>query len=464
MKLSNFDWTDKSAVRWFILKSGEYEGPYDFYGLKERFDRKSNNGQFLVWAEGLKEALKFEDLDRAYFSLDEFQKLERISPAKIDLKIPLGSSKTPKEIPQKEKESYENKSSLNERLKWITRGMMFICILIFLIITGLNKAEIFTIKRLPKMSSVLHEKIQNQFEFKGWNQRIILKEFVPTDLSEIWLITEGFQECKMEAKFKSMEGKVISLSNPKIVFKAQGYLKDHVLKFSNYEFSSGKKILPGMYDVNLRGTDCRWGNFWAALANYFQGPEKEYAANLKLILFPDGPVAFNFALGNVLKKRMDLKQRILEKESFLWQDVILKYQTLLAITQQVEDHFLMFMNSSKGVNKISIKKMIDDYSKSQGYFLGQFVMDNEVYFKKIKKTETFDGPAYQNELRLSSKDIGYRSMKFIEKIQLLKNYSNSNLQLIKEEMQKDFQELSQKFSKRISELTSNLDQRQSEGQ
>jgi len=388
MKLSNFNWTDKSAVRWFILKSGEYEGPYDFDALKERFERQSNKGELLVWAEGLKEALTFEEVAKAFLKIEEVKKLENISLSKIDLKIPLDTPKIVIQNHENEEPKLKNDKRVNFKFKWISRSLILVCLIIFVMITGLKKAEVFTIKRLPKMASSLHEKIQNQFEFKGWNQQLFFKEFVPSDLSEVWLVTESFHHCKIEADFKSMDGKILSLSDSQVSFKAQGFLKDHVVKFSNYKYLSGKKIIPGMYDVNIKATDCFWGNF------------------------------------------------------------------------QIEDHFVMFVNSSKGVNKNSIKKMIDDYSKSQGYFLGQFVMDNNVYFKKIKKSEVFDAPAYENELRLSSKEIGEKSMKFIEGIQALRTYPSSAIEKIKEQMQQDFLILAQKISKRISELTLKMDQRQ----
>jgi hypothetical protein len=41
-------------------------------------------------------------------------------------------------------------------------------------------------------------------QFQGWDRPIFFKEFVPIDLSHIWLVTSSYQHCKVEAQFSSM--------------------------------------------------------------------------------------------------------------------------------------------------------------------------------------------------------------------------------------------------------------------
>ena len=49
MTLSNFDWTDKTSVKWFILPPTGHEGPYSL----EVLIGKKTSQEIKIWAEGL---------------------------------------------------------------------------------------------------------------------------------------------------------------------------------------------------------------------------------------------------------------------------------------------------------------------------------------------------------------------------------------------------------------------------
>src|SRR6478752_3066366 len=49
MTLSNFDWTDKTSVKWFIMLPTGHEGPYSLEALQKR----KTSHEIKIWAEGL---------------------------------------------------------------------------------------------------------------------------------------------------------------------------------------------------------------------------------------------------------------------------------------------------------------------------------------------------------------------------------------------------------------------------
>jgi hypothetical protein len=56
MTLSNFDWTDKASIRWFILLPTGHEGPYSLDDLH----RRKISPEARIWAEGLPEPIRFK--------------------------------------------------------------------------------------------------------------------------------------------------------------------------------------------------------------------------------------------------------------------------------------------------------------------------------------------------------------------------------------------------------------------
>ncbi len=61
MTLSNFDWTDKDSVKWFILLPTGHEGPYSLKTIVKMRDSKKISGDVKIWAEGLTEAHSLND-------------------------------------------------------------------------------------------------------------------------------------------------------------------------------------------------------------------------------------------------------------------------------------------------------------------------------------------------------------------------------------------------------------------
>jgi hypothetical protein len=62
MKLSNFDWTDKDSVKWFILLPTGHEGPYSLNQLFQMVGQKKLSPSVKVWAEGLTGGISLNEI------------------------------------------------------------------------------------------------------------------------------------------------------------------------------------------------------------------------------------------------------------------------------------------------------------------------------------------------------------------------------------------------------------------
>src|SRR5205085_1880228 len=138
----------------------------------------------------------------------------------------------------------------------VAAGVMLVAILG--VLQYLNSQGTVYIRRVAKMSPELHQRIQRELKFDGWSKKIFFKEYVPADLSYIWLITSGFQECYVDATFSSIPGKLLSQKDDKVTFKAHGRLDNHIAEFSKFDFTTGSKIIPGLYEVDVRASECEW--------------------------------------------------------------------------------------------------------------------------------------------------------------------------------------------------------------
>lgn len=62
MTLSNFDWTDKDSVKWFVLLPTGHEGPYSLDALIRSYEQKRLAVDVKIWAEGLSDPILLKDV------------------------------------------------------------------------------------------------------------------------------------------------------------------------------------------------------------------------------------------------------------------------------------------------------------------------------------------------------------------------------------------------------------------
>jgi len=257
MTLSNFDWTDKDSIKWFILLPKGHEGPYSLDQLAQ-FQYKGKIGANVqVWAEGLTQAVALKRL------------LTPPAPESIPHKEPIASP-GPVNGPQTQKKGAEHPPAIiseevlppplptevvedlsplgsNQRSQTsgrniFVRAVFALTSVVIMLVCGwlFSIKEEIDIRRHPGMSPELFERIVSENQFRSWKEAIFFREYLANDFSHIWLVTGSFQDCEVNASFTSLPDKLLSMSEQTISFRTEGVLRNHVVKFNTFDFLQGK--------------------------------------------------------------------------------------------------------------------------------------------------------------------------------------------------------------------------------
>jgi hypothetical protein len=174
-----------------------------------------------------------------------------------------------------------------------------------------------------------------------------------------------------------------------------------------------------------------------------------------VILFSKGSVEFNTILDKLIKKKVDIVTRELSQNELFWQDLQQKLETLQAVTLQIEQHLLDFLDEDSKSFKPNLKSMVDQYTRKFGSFLTSFVIENENYFKNLNRDAGASQKRnYELIVKLASKKIGLESMKFIEEFQSLKkNPSPKDLNAYSARVKKTFAAIKTDISEKIIQVS-----------
>jgi hypothetical protein len=437
MTLSNFDWTDKTSVRWFLLNSSGHEGPYSLGDLRQRYEEGTIHATKVVWAEGLAEPLPIQTILERFEGVEDDDEVPPpLPPDAFDFVAPptfnpqesflptaeeFSENEFTEEDPEPEQEPVA--PSKNKARAIVFVSGLAIALIAFGVYQWIVSQEQFSIRRYPKMSLESHELIQQTMKFDGWDKKIFFKEFVSQDLSHIWLVTEGFQTCQVSAQFQSVRERLLTMTEADVSFKTKGVLKDHVVEFTTFDFTNGVRIIPGLYEVLIQAEKCEWDGLAAKMANGFAGPDETYSAKMNVILYSKGAAEFNKVLSELLRRKVEAKDKMLQAEDLFWQDIQQKLQTLKAITRQVTDSFSAFIKKDPRNFQANLKTQVDLYARNFGSALTSMVVENEKYFKSIPEDDlrTFSkGRNYEVYIRTASKDVGSAWMHLIEDMQKVK--------------------------------------------
>jgi hypothetical protein len=455
MTLSNFDWTDKDSVKWFTMLTTGHEGPYSLNTLIIMRDQKKISPDVKIWAEGLTEALPLKKVlsGEGLPVLDDGP--PDLPPLPDDDIPPIPLPEEEEEIPlAPEPEEVPKKS--RKVPTWVFVSVAAVLMLYFAFGNIFSGEGAFNVSRLPKMALELHERILRENKFDGWDKKIFFKEYLPDDHTHIWLVTSSFQECQVEATFNSLQDKLLSTSDEKVSFKTKGHLRGHIVEFSAFDFTTGSKIIPGMYEMDVKATHCKWDGFKPLVMNKFISPDAEYMARTKVVLFSKGAEEFNKILDRLIKKKAEVALKEQNRNEIFWQDLQQKLETLQAITLQIEQHLLDFLDGSPASFTKSLKPMVDVYTRKFGSFLTTFVVENDNYFKNLSSEAKGISKKRNYELivRLSSKRIGLETMKFIEEFQASKkNPTQSELQKYSDRVKKTFQSIKQDLNQKLIQIS-----------
>ena len=461
MTLSNFDWTDKDSVKWFILGPLGHIGPYSLSQLEDLLKIKKLTEDVKVWAEGLPDGVELKLALRSSHVAPEAEETPPELPPLPTEELPPIPENPASEVvddstPPDMDFPLEEAGSGKKIPAWAFIAFVVMLMGIFTLNGFISNQETLSITRQPKMSMDLYERIQKDNPFISWDKAIFFKEYLTDDHSHIWLVTSSFHTCDVAARFTSLDGKVLSMEEEKISFKTAGKLSNHIVEFSSLDFSQGNKIIPGLYEMDVKATNCEWNGMMAKLMNKFMGPPAEYVARTKVVLFSKGAQEFNTVLDKLLQKKMEIELRQQNESDLFWQDLQQKLETLQAITLQIEQHVLDFLQNDPGKFKQNVKPMVNEYTRKYGSFLTSFVIENENYFKDLK----YEGKgssqkkSYELMVKLTSKKIGLESMKFIEEFQgIKKNPGPSEIKLIQSRVKNIFSSIKSEIGQKIIQVS-----------
>jgi hypothetical protein len=269
-------------------------------------------------------------------------------------------------------------------------------------------------------------------------------------------VTGSFQKCDVEASFHSIPGKLLSMTDDKVSMRSKGKLSGHVAEFSIFDFTTGNKIIPGLYEMDVKASGCEWDGLVPKIGNMNTPPDESYVGRTKVVLFPKGAKDFYRILEKLSKKKQEIARKTEGAEELFWQDIQQKFQTLLAITLQIEQHFLDFIEKDDRKFSKNLKPMIDAYTRKFGSVLTNFVISNEKYFKELHEADYRNfgiKKNYEPKVRLSSKNIGFESMKIIENLQTLKNPKRAKLNEVEASTKNVFKKLKENLNQTIIQVS-----------
>lgn len=448
----NDNWTDKKAPLWFIMLPTGHEGPYSLEELEGKLEANKLRQDIQVWREGLPVAISLRDV------LDEIDSPEEDLPPPLPpLPVEDGPGDELPEIPLYENAADEETASPRRRLPVsLAIAGALLLILGFGGYQWLKEHEKFEIRRYPKMTLELHKKIMKDLKFEGFDKKIFFHEYASPDLTHIWLVTTGHQRCDVDVVFRSVKDRLLTMGDEEVEFTSRGKLDGHVTELNAFEFRKGSRIIPGLYEMDVKASRCEWDGAAARLRNLFNPPESEYTATTRVVLYPRGPDEFQEVLSQLLNKKEEIRKQTEGQQQLFWEDLQMKFQTLHAMALQIEQHFLDFLDQGQRNFLTRRKVMIDQYTKKFGNALTEFVVSNEGYFDSLRETDLRPlllKKDYEGLVRTNSKQVGMESMKVIEKLQSLKKPTASQLKSIRSEILKNFERLKSNLTKVLLDVT-----------
>ena len=104
-------------------------------------------------------------------------------------------------------------------------------------------------------------------------------------------------------------------------------------------------MLPGLYEMDLKAHSCSWDGLAPKLVNLFKTPDPTYVTRMKVVLYHKGSVEFISVLDKLINKKVKTELKTQNQEELFLQDYQQKLQTLLAISLQIEQLLLDFVES-----------------------------------------------------------------------------------------------------------------------
>ena len=132
----------------------------------------------------------------------------------------------------------------------------------------------------------------------------------------------------------------------------------------------------------------------------------------------------------------------------------MKFQTLEALTSQIEQSFLDFLQTPPQLMKEQLKTLVNEYSRNFGTFLTTFVMESGKSFQASPHERLSEKRNYEEMIKQTAKSIGLESMKLIEELQEIKNFtSEKKLSGLNNKVKIKFSRIKKEISQKLIQVT-----------
>lgn len=407
MKLLSNKLPGKNEKVWFVIKESSHLGPYSFIELSRLETSGKISAHQPVWKVGLAQALFLKTLEKQYLKA---QKHEGAAVVSVKLKKVSSGPKHSIDTPAlpASPAKLEVKKTLMKEARTGKKVSYLFPVIGFILAGSIGMGLWFFTQSIPqiyrgnKVAAQLFKLMESTYQRLGRDE-LALKVFPAKDLSELYILSSTNQVCHYQASFRSKK----ILSQNSIHFKASARALGGVVTLGRFNFSQGEKFIPGYYQVEIKKEKCRasFPIIAESLANksyqfetlIYSGSEKKFASTYD-------------KFEKWQEKKFRLKNKVILS---ILDDMEQRYSTLEAMTNQIEIFF------KDGLHKHQVKKTVGDYTKSFGSFLTNFVVQNEEMMAKVMALEIKEKKnisKHSKRVNQIARNIGFKSMKFIEEI------------------------------------------------
>ncbi len=342
---------------WFVQFDDHHRGPLTDQEIIDLVYKHTISQDSFLWREGMP---YWERIDLITNFKDHFppRSLPSNKPERLYSDRPRVNNLPP--IPTPEPEPLD-------KLIIFKKLSFFLLSIIFLSGVGLYIFKASKVQKPPGLNDSQFVVLKDVINVSP-EEKILFKTSFNNDENTLWLSSNLPSNGIINLSFSALPGKSFTL-NP-IEFQSRVSFVGPIAKIEKFKFNKGSQIYPGLYHIHIDYTLSGEGRRWSDVIYLGGESEDEFVKNLETYK------------GYVSKVFNDYHNELQQK-----------YQTLISLTQEMED---MFEQNMKGIRRGSqINRFQKGYVEKIGPLLTDFAIDNFYRPLEIK----LDLSELQNQFR-----------------------------------------------------------------
>lgn len=265
------------------------------------------------------------------------------------------------------------------------------------------------------------------------------------DKSKIWISTNHPLSGEVFISLRSISS--MSLGDP-VEIKAKGYLKDHFIDISEYNFLQGSKLVDGFYNIEIYTAQ----NLKVPLLGKFRNDWDQQFRFLEENLI-SSMTKFEF------NKIIQSKNAVIEKnEKNFFTELIEQYRTVKTITTEIRNGINKIFSTAVSERDAELTAFEAKYKTKYGVFFTSFVISVDEKYDEVINQE-FENKleiiAHYNKLRELAEKIGAESVARLEDLKSVNFEEVDELKVnnIKFKSVMNFNEIILECSSQLEKLT-----------